>query len=72
MALASTQTQLETVQTAIAAIEGGAQSYSISGRSLTRADLPSLYKRERELLSRLEAEGSSLVNRSMFTRGRAK
>lgn len=42
-------TQLESVQLAIAAIEGGAQSYSIAGRSLSRGDLATLYKREQWL-----------------------
>lgn len=41
--------QLTSVQAAITAIEGGAQSYSIAGRSLTRADLSVLYKREERL-----------------------
>ncbi len=41
--------QLERVQAAIAAIESGAQSYSIAGRSLSRADLNTLYEREKWL-----------------------
>lgn len=49
MTTESYQTQLERVQTAIAAIEGGAQSYSIAGRSLSRADLQTLYDREKWL-----------------------
>lgn len=49
MTTESYQTQLERVQTAIAAIEGGAQSYSIAGRSLSRADLKTLYDREKWL-----------------------
>ena len=44
--------QLASVQAAIAAIEGGAQSYSILGRNMTRADLKTLYDRE----ARLEAK----------------
>lgn len=44
------ETQLERVQAAIAAIESGAQSYSIAGRSLSRADLQTLYAREAQLL----------------------
>lgn len=47
----SYETQLERVQLAIAAIESGAQSYSIAGRSLSRADLETLYAREARLLA---------------------
>ena len=50
--------QLEQVQTAIAAIEGGAQSWSISTsqstRTYTRADLKTLYDRERFLELKIE------------------
>ncbi len=49
MATTSYQTQLESVQAAIAAIEGGAQSYSIQGRTLARGDLGTLYEREKYL-----------------------
>lgn len=52
--MATLAEQLASVQTAIAAIEGGAQSYSIGtggagARSLTRADLKTLYARETDL-----------------------
>jgi hypothetical protein len=53
-------TQLERVQSAIAAIEGGAQSYSIAGRSLSRADLRTLYEREawlRKMVDRVSRGG---------------
>lgn len=46
--------QLVSVQTAIAAIESGAQSYSIAGRSLSRADLRTLYERERWLRAQVD------------------
>ncbi len=59
MALKTVEEQLESVQLSIAQIEGidangdadgkGAQSYGIAGRSLQRASLESLYKREKEL-----------------------
>jgi hypothetical protein len=42
-------TQLDRVQAAIAKIEAGSQSYTIDGVSYTRADLATLYRREREL-----------------------
>jgi hypothetical protein len=46
--------QLESVQAAIAAIEAGAQQYSIEGRSYTKPDLAALYKREERLLHKIE------------------
>lgn len=49
MAVKTYAEQLEDVQTAIAAIEGGAQEYSVGGavsRSVKRGDLGTLYKRE--------------------------
>ena len=49
MATYTLQEQLENVQTAIAKIEGGAEEYSIAGRSVKRAELGQLYAREREL-----------------------
>jgi len=47
--------QLASVQAAITAIESGAQSASINGRQLTRADLKTLYDREASLLRRIAA-----------------
>jgi hypothetical protein len=52
----TTAVQLERVQAAIAAIEGGAQSFSVLGRIYQRGDLKTLYDRERELLARTETE----------------
>lgn len=60
MAVEDYATQLERVQSAIAAIEGGAQSYSIAGRSLSRADLRTLYEREawlRKMVDRVSRGG---------------
>ena len=51
MAIKTTEEQLEEVQTAISKVMTG-QSYSIGGRSLTRADLKSLMEREEILLAR--------------------
>ena len=45
------EVQLERVQTAIAAIEGGAQEYQIDNRRLTRANLATLYAREASLMA---------------------
>ena len=50
--------QLESVQTAIAAIESGAQAYSVGGRSLTRGDLSVLYAREKWLRRMADAEAN--------------
>lgn len=52
----ATSTQLDRVQAAIAAIEGGAQSFSVLGRVYQRGDLAALYKREGELIRRLHHE----------------
>lgn len=52
----SYSTQLDRVQTAIAAVESGAQAYDVAGRSLTRADLSTLYKRETYLRGRVARE----------------
>ncbi len=58
MAIESLSTQLERVQAAIAAIESGAQSYRIGNRSLTKADLATLYKRENALNQAIAEEAS--------------
>jgi len=52
MAIKTTVEQLESVQTAIAAIESGSQSYMMGDVKVTNADLDVLYKRENVLLSR--------------------
>jgi len=59
MAFITLEKQLESVQQAIAEIEGrdsagnpdgkGAQTYVIAGRSIERAQLATLYKREKTL-----------------------
>jgi hypothetical protein len=55
MAIKTTLEQIEEVQSAISAIMAG-QSYSIAGRSLTRADLRVLNERETMLLDRYRRE----------------
>jgi hypothetical protein len=47
--IARAKTELEQIDSAISAILSGAQSYSIGTRSLTRADLATLYKRKNTL-----------------------
>lgn len=53
----SYETQLQRVQAAIAAIESGAQRVDYEGRSVTRADLATLYARERELRGKVARGG---------------
>lgn len=48
--------QLESVQTAIEAIEGGAQEYTIGTRIWKGADLNTLYKREERLMGLVRRE----------------
>lgn len=58
MAVKTYAEQLEDVQTAIAAIESGAQSQSMQNRSITRADLSTLYLREKWLRVMVDRETS--------------
>jgi len=48
--------QLEAVQSAIEAIESGSQSQSVQGRSIARADLATLYAREKYLRTMVQRE----------------
>lgn len=57
MAIESYTVQLERVQGAIAAIESGAQTYTLDGVTYTRGDLGTLYKREERLRPLAEREG---------------
>lgn len=52
--------QLDAVQTAITAVESS-QSYKLDGRELTRADLSTLYKREDDLISKIENYGRDYI-----------
>lgn len=64
MAIKTYTEQLESVQSTIEAIETGSQSYSINGRSLTKADLAELYEREKWLRTQVakeEREASGIV-----------
>jgi len=59
MAVRTLAKQLESVQTAIEALESGAQSItSADGRSLTYADIGKLYEREKSLLRRIDKDSS--------------
>ncbi len=52
----TTQEQLTQINTAIAAIESGAQEYSIGSRKLRRPDISVLYQERRQLQQRLTQE----------------
>lgn len=56
MSLKSTEEKLLSVQSAIDAIEGGAQQYQLNGRMITKANLKALYERESYLESKLQRE----------------
>jgi len=56
MAIKTYAQQLESVQQTIERIETTGQAYGIGGRSLTRADLKTLYDRERDLRRRVDRE----------------
>lgn len=50
--MATLAEQLASVQAAISAIEAGAQSYTIAGRSYNRANIEALYRREERLMAK--------------------
>ena len=56
--MATLAEQLASVQSAIEAIEAGAQSYTIAGRSYTRATLETLYRREERLQAKINRADS--------------
>lgn len=70
MAVQSYTEQLEAVQTAIEKVLQG-QSYSIGGRTLTRANLADLQKREQWLRTMVarEAGGGIAMRRGVFGGG---
>jgi hypothetical protein len=70
MAVQTYTEQLEAVQTAIEKVLAG-QSYSIGGRTLTRADLDSLTKREQYLRAMVDRENNGGVKyrRGTFSQG---
>lgn len=58
----SAQDDLTALNTAIAAILGGAQEYSIAGRRIRRADLKLLLDEKRRLEAQLaEEQGNSIA-----------
>lgn len=65
MALLTTEQQLEQVQSAITALLAGAQSYTLDGRTITRASLSTLHDREQVLLRRYNQEQGTKPRVSM-------
>lgn len=64
----TTQEQLDQINAAIAAIEKGAQEYSIGSRRLRRADLAVLYQERRTLQRQLFEESGGGVSVAVFDR----
>ena len=64
-------TQLAEVQEAISAVVSGSQRYEINGRSVQKADLEWLHKRELLLTNKLETEGDVIAGQTV-TRGSAQ
>ena len=62
--------QLTSVQDAIAKIEAGVQGYSLNGRTVSYADLNTLYQRESWLRKKVddEANGGRRVRGVRFAR----
>ena len=60
--------QLEQINKAIAAIEGGAQEYRIGSRQLRRPDLAVLYKERRLLLQQIRDESGGNIYVATFNR----
>lgn len=69
--IAQIEARLTATRAAIDAIMTGAQSYTIAGRSVTRADLPSLQEHEeyleRKLAGASDATGSGILVISDFS-----
>jgi hypothetical protein len=65
VSIASYSDQLVSVQAAIATIEGSNQSYTLLGRTFSKADLKTLYDREKWLRTKVarEAAGGIRVQR---------
>ena len=63
--------QLAEVQTAISTVSVGSQRYEINGRSVQRADLEWLHKREIYLTQKLQTEGDVIAG-STVIRGSAQ
>lgn len=64
----TTKEQLDQINQAIAAIESGAQEYSIGSRRLRRPDLSILYQERRRLERQLYEENGGHISVAVFDR----
>jgi hypothetical protein len=67
MAILSYTEQLESVQTAIARIEAGAQTTEYNGRRVTKGDLETMYAREKWLRGQVTEETRSSAGQARNT-----
>ncbi len=58
--------QLASVQAAIAAIEAGAQSATVDGQTVNRAELRTLYAREDRLLTKIDRTDKGRITVAEF------
>ena len=66
----SLEKQYENLCSAIAAIENGAQSYNVDGQSVTKANLATLYSRQKALESQIrQSQGENLCIVEFADRG---
>lgn len=66
----SLEKQYENLCNAIAAIENGAQSYNVDGQSVTKANLTTLYSRQKALESQIrQAQGENMYIVEFADRG---
>jgi len=64
----TTQEQLDQVNTAITAIEGGAQEYQIGSRRISKPNIYNLYRERERLEQKLTQENSNGVFVAVFDR----
>lgn len=64
----TTQEQLDKINQAIAAIEGGAQEYQIGSRRISRPNIFNLYRERERLEQKLAQENSSGIFVAVFDR----
>lgn len=70
MDLTDLKTQYESLCNAISAIENGAQSYKIGSQNVTKANLATLYERQKRLESQMrQANGDNLFIAQFADRG---
>lgn len=67
--IAEYERQLESVNKAIAAIEGGAQEYRIGSQTVRYGDLATLYSERRRLDALISQSSGSCVTVARFPRG---